>query len=179
MKDIKQKAYEKYQTFWMCSHEITMEDIEKLAEEWRAEQEELSENTTFLGFIEERGFDGCIWACYDEFMDYEYQDRGYMHYLLTEEEWKMYLNDIGDGYITYAEAALLIDKCVKEGILQEINSHIFIVRETGWYLEPEDMVAKDLMYDKEGRDILMAALNSNRKEKQDDNKIPGRIPLSQ
>lgn len=158
MKDVKRKAYEKYQMHWMLSRGITVSDIGKLAEEWHGEWRDSAESITFPYIWEEHGFDGYIWACFEEFMGSEYQDRGYMQFLLTEDEWREYLVDVGDGYIPYIEAIELVEKCVKNRVLQETESHIFIERTTGWYLEPKDMVAKDLMYDKEGRDILTAAL---------------------
>lgn len=164
MKSIKERSYEKYQMHWMFSHGITVADIGRRAEKWRIEKEEYAYMCrSFPDFLNEIGINGSIWACYDEFLKNEYMDRAFMHQLLTEEEWKEYLSDIGDGYITYEEAVLFTEECIKEGILQETDSHIFIWRETGWYLEPKEMVAKDLMYDKNGRDILMAALNAKKK----------------
>lgn len=170
MKEIKQKAYEKYQMHWMLSHDVKVTDFGKLADAWRIEREEdASKCVTFLDFLEEQGFDGCLWSCYEEFLECEYQDRGYMQFLLTEEkEWKDYLMDVGDGYVLYIEALSLVEDCVKKGVLQETESHIFIERTTGWYLEPKDMVAKGLMYDKEGRDTLTAALEACEAEEVDD-----------
>lgn len=165
MREIKRKSYEKYQMHWMLTHDITIADLNREAGEWHTEQmENPSDGGLFSDYLENGGFGGCLWACYNEFLESEYQNRDYMRFLLTEEEWIQYLDDVGDGHVCYIDAWNLITECVNAGILQEMDSHICIVRETGWYLEPKDMVAKDLMYDKHGREVLKEALTSSRKE---------------
>lgn len=179
MKDIKKKTYEKYQMHWMLAHGITIARINKEADVWLAEQKEhLSDDEPFSDYLENNGFGGSLWVCYDEFLGCEYQNREYMRFLLAEDEWERYLEDIGDGYLNYIDAWNLIAECIKAGVLWEMDSHIFIVRETGWYLEPKERIAKELMYDKKRSEILIKKLIEKKEEIKDDTGIPGETLLS-
>ncbi|HAU85699.1 MAG TPA: hypothetical protein DCW90_09390 [Lachnospiraceae bacterium] len=64
------KAYERYKLQWMADHEVTIEDIGNLANDWKNEGGEES----FSDYIEEYGFAGSIWVCYEEFLDCEYKE---------------------------------------------------------------------------------------------------------
>ena len=91
--NIKKRVYERYQTWWMMSHDIKVTDISLLADEWRADAEEYQ---TFADYIEEQGFDGSIWACFEEFISAEYLDMEFVSMLLPEDAlYKEYLKDLG------------------------------------------------------------------------------------
>lgn len=91
--DIKKIAYEKYKLDWMLKHGYTLTD---LMDELNSMQEE-SEDTVSQLFIDWEygfGFRGEIWACFNEFIDNEYQDKGYMKQLLNWEEYEKYEEEV-------------------------------------------------------------------------------------
>lgn len=90
---IQETAYEKYRLSWMLSHGFTLSDLlrelytyqgdvfaplPELFSEWEADE----------GFSS-----GSIWACFDEFLNAEYQDESFMKTLLTDAEFALYLFD--------------------------------------------------------------------------------------
>ena len=162
-------AYEKYKLAWMMKQGISLKDlIEALAEQQR-EDSSIGENKNLLAAYKDWDLDvgfgsGSIWVCFDEFLDNEYQDTQFMRSILTEEEFRTYLDDIGDGWVPFVEAEQLLQESVKKVILNQAKSRnseallIGISRATGWYFEPADQVARELMYDTEGRDMIRAAI---------------------
>lgn len=77
---IKKIAYQKYQMDWLDQHGHTLAD--------------LKETRIFQKHMEEYGFQGEIWASFEEFLCMEYQDKSYMKGLLTKEEWEEYLKTV-------------------------------------------------------------------------------------
>lgn len=94
--DIRQTAYEKYQHDWMISHGIGEDAFDKAVQEYISDTKEDCPEMAFSEWLFEHGFGGFIWACYDEFLGAEYQDKEYMEHLLTEEEYEKYLADISN-----------------------------------------------------------------------------------
>lgn len=70
--------YEKYKTEWMLEHGITMSEFIRVLDNYRIEQEqdgaEFNSIEDVLDSFEtdSNGFDGEIWACYDEWQDDEF-----------------------------------------------------------------------------------------------------------
>ena len=70
--------YEKYKTEWMLEHGITMNEFIRVLDDYRIEQEQ--DGTEFNSIedvldsfeTDSNGFDGEIWACYDEWQDNEF-----------------------------------------------------------------------------------------------------------
>lgn len=87
--DIKKIAYEKYKLDWMLRHGYTLEDLVRSLSDC---MEEVNEDFVVVFDIWESdyGFGSEIWVCFDEFIDNEYQDKGYMKQLLTWEEYEKY-----------------------------------------------------------------------------------------
>lgn len=93
MKTIKQIAYEKYKLDWMLRHGYTLSDLMNELDQMQEE----SEDTVSQLFTDwEYGFGFCseIWVCYQEFLDSEYQDVGYMKELLDWDEFEKYQEDV-------------------------------------------------------------------------------------
>lgn len=93
--DIKAKAYQKYQLDWMLSHGKSLDDLMDCMQGWWEDDETrewCSPKTAFADF-EKAGFDGELWACFDEFLESEYLDIPYMRRLLTAKEFEEYLQD--------------------------------------------------------------------------------------
>ncbi len=82
---IEDLAYELYKVDWMRS--ISAKRQAKALKNWYKEtDEEEREDYTFEDYLDEVGFDGEIYACYDEFLDNEYQDEEYMQKLLGSKK---------------------------------------------------------------------------------------------
>ncbi len=87
--DIKKIAYEKYKLDWMLRHGYTLEDlVSELSDCMEEANEDLV--VVFDVWQSDYGFGSEIWACFDEFIDNEYQDSGYMKQLLNHEEYAKY-----------------------------------------------------------------------------------------
>lgn len=88
--DIKKIAYEKYKLDWMLRHGYTLED---LVSELSDCMTEVNEDfvVVFDVWESDYGFKSEIWTCFDEFIDNEYQDYGYMKQLLNWEEYEKYM----------------------------------------------------------------------------------------
>ena len=91
---IKEKAYQLYKLDWLNSHGYTMEDIIYRVMSILDENDFDFKNFNMSGndaryvldLLEEIGFNGEIYVCYDEFIDNEYQDKDYIKTLLNNEE---------------------------------------------------------------------------------------------
>ena len=47
-------------------------------------------------YVEEHGFwNGSLWACFEEFMDAEYQDKDNMKFLLPAKDFQLWLKEHG------------------------------------------------------------------------------------
>lgn len=91
-KTIREIAYEKYKLSWMCSHGFTLSDLMRELHAYQ-EGDFILLPELFREWELEAGFSGSIWACFDEFLDAEYQDEEYMESLLTKSEFVRYLSD--------------------------------------------------------------------------------------
>lgn len=92
-KNISQIAYKKYQMDWIKSHGHSLDEIFEIC------NNAIGENSSPKDYLEEHGFDGEIYACYEEFLVSEYKDLSYMSQLLDEKEFVEYLKD--NSYTTY------------------------------------------------------------------------------
>ncbi len=106
-----ERCYEAYKLDWMISHGYSLKDyLNALVfedEEARAADcypeggtQDIYESLND-SFEYERGFDGSIWACEDEFLDHEFRDEDYMKHLLdlmpsgANNLWFTYLKILG------------------------------------------------------------------------------------
>lgn len=91
--NIKKIAYEKYKLDWMLHHGYTLEDLVGALSDY---MEEVNEDLVVVFDVWESdcGFGSEIWVCFDEFIDSEYQDMGYMKQLLTWNEYEKYEEDL-------------------------------------------------------------------------------------
>lgn len=99
MKDIAQIAYEKYQLDWMRNHNCSLEELinhmnDIYDEQFYYDGKNLSPKDAFAVFEDDYGFNGSLYVCFDEFINAEYTDSGYMEYLLSEDEFSSYQEDI-------------------------------------------------------------------------------------
>ena len=84
-------AYEKYKLDWMISHSYTLYDLAVTLEYMRDEMPHEKISTILSEWEDHEGFDGEIWACFDEFFETEYRDADYMRGILTPGEYSTYL----------------------------------------------------------------------------------------
>lgn len=84
---LKRDAYEKFKLQWTISHGITFKDILAAfsefitgicveAKECNDDVEEVLNNSDFGDWLEERGFRGQLWPCYEEWAETEWQGSG-------------------------------------------------------------------------------------------------------
>ena len=131
--NIQAVAYEKYKLTWMIKQGISLKDlIEALAEQQR-EDSSIGENKNLLAAYKDWELDmgfgsGSIWVCFDEFLDNEYQDTQFMRSILTEKEYRTYLDDIGDGWVSFVEAEQLLQEAVQKGILTISYTHLDVYK---------------------------------------------------
>lgn len=93
--EFKRRCYELYQLDWMKTHGYSLQDAFDMLREGYAEGCASGNIDGGTGcdddfdameeYFEEQGFDGEIFVCENEFYDCEYQDVGYMEYLLPKD----------------------------------------------------------------------------------------------
>lgn len=86
---IRYRAYEAFQMYWMQVHGITVSDISKAVQEYLNESGGTPE-MPFSAYLEEVGFMGSIWPCFEEFLDNEFRDSDLMRSLLDQETFMAY-----------------------------------------------------------------------------------------
>ena len=95
MKNIISKiAYELYKQDWIDTHTNIRQRLDSIVD-YYLETDGQYGNSTYDKYIYEVGFNGEIYACYDEFLDNEYQDKEYIIGLLKDTKLiYFYINDI-------------------------------------------------------------------------------------
>lgn len=98
--NIRDIAYMMYKIDWVNSHISAERQLEAARQYYDYLQECISEGyqeTSFEEWIEENGFGGAIYVCYDEFCGSEYCDKEYMRNLLKNENMLInYENDVAE-----------------------------------------------------------------------------------
>ena len=77
--------YGLYKQEWMMNRDLTAADVERVKNVYRqqcAEDEEIPTDEGADAFLMEHGFNGELYVCFNEFLDNEFLDEGYMKYLL-------------------------------------------------------------------------------------------------
>lgn len=84
--DISQLCYELYKIDWKHSHMITKDrEMDSLKNYFEDARYFPDGDYSYNNYLEERGYDGELYACYDEFCETEYLDEEYIKYLLDNE----------------------------------------------------------------------------------------------
>ena len=158
---IEQIAYRKYQLHWMMTHGYSLDCLNDVANDWWNEKfaDPLYEQS-FIDFLDEHGFYGALYACFSEFLQAEYRNKNYMKDILTAAEYDNYLHSVWiEEKIPYFEALELLSQAAEHGLVAIQDGFVTVRRAAGWSIEAEDIVAKDLMWDKTGREIIKEKLN--------------------
>lgn len=82
--NISELCYELYKINWM--KRISPERQMNALKDYYEGLVDAGDEYTFDDYIEEFGYDSELYACYDEFIDYEYQDSDYIENLLDNKE---------------------------------------------------------------------------------------------
>lgn len=91
--DIKTLAYTLYKIDWL--RRISHDRIADLVKNFYDDTKELEPDAyTLSDYFEEYGFNGETYVCFDEFIDSEYRDKGYIKTLLNESQYNEYLKDL-------------------------------------------------------------------------------------
>ena len=94
-------AYELYKIDWKHSHEITEEKEIRFIKDYYDgfEEDGDDEDYSFEEYLEEVGYSGECYVCYDEFLDNEYLDKEYIESLLKDKKLiKLYGKDIKENF---------------------------------------------------------------------------------
>ena len=92
---IRRLCYELYKVDWKKSHMITNEREMDSIRDYYANLVDNDMVYTYNDYLEEFGYDGELYVCYEEFCDDEYYDKEYICSLLDNEKLiAMYYNDI-------------------------------------------------------------------------------------
>lgn len=91
--DIRHLCYELYKEHWL-SENVTFEEKRQALKEYYCEyQNEVSFDT----YIEDQGYHGSLYVCYDEFLGAEYLMKDFVKELLDDEQlYDVYLKDMGN-----------------------------------------------------------------------------------
>lgn len=92
--DIRKLAYELYKIDWKDSHGIiprVEKDNLKLYSEYLTD---FDSSYSYEDYLEDYGYYGQLYVCFNEFLDYEYQDVAYMKGLFSNDKlFQKYLKD--------------------------------------------------------------------------------------
>lgn len=91
-------CYELYKLAWEQDHKITRTKKKAALLDYYKNFADNDFGYTFEDYLDEFGYDGEIYVCYDEFLDNEYLDDEYMHTLLKGQTKliKLYDKDVED-----------------------------------------------------------------------------------
>lgn len=95
MMDISKLCYELYKVDWKHSHMITREiEMDSIKDYYEGLVDDDTEYT-YEDYLNEFGYGGELYVCYEEFCDMEYHDKEYMCRLLDNEKLiELYYEDI-------------------------------------------------------------------------------------
>lgn len=94
-KELQEIAYELYKIDWIRDNITPELQLQVEREFWLESleyEQEFNDVLLWSNWIWDNGYHGSLYACFNEFLDYEYEDEEYMKYLLDEdsEVWKTY-----------------------------------------------------------------------------------------
>lgn len=94
---IEKAAYELYKQDWLCKHVSVERQFSSMQEYYEMDEEDRSAYENYDDYLFENGYGGEIYACFDEFLNAEFQDEGYMEYLLGPKLFEKYLEIAKDA----------------------------------------------------------------------------------
>lgn len=84
---IRELCYELYKVDWKHSHMITAQrEMDSIMDYYECVTDSNFEEYTYNDYLEDFGYQGELYACYDEFLDAEYRDVDYMRALLDDDK---------------------------------------------------------------------------------------------
>lgn len=127
-----EKCYELYKLDWMKRSGYTFKDLIQFLKNAYTDaisSDQINISTTpdedidlLFKTLESQGFQGSLYVCFNEFMDYEFQDEDYMQYLLDDSDfsyWKEHYmtGQIGEKSLAKLKAGDIFMKGGKEFIV--------------------------------------------------------------
>ena len=163
------KCYEAYKLHWMITHACTLKEMlheindiatEIVEEDAMSAATDGSSMETLMRkaedtFLMDVGFDGSLWACFDEFLQTEFADPAYMEGLISmmddhEKMWKFYCEHYHSNNDTKnkeeASATLLSKEDTQEFIGQIIDIFEDFLEEKGVQLNFEESDDEAVLY---------------------------------
>ena len=126
--DVRTLAYELYKIDWMrrISADRLMDFVKQYYDDTKVD---LADVADIEDVLEEFGFDGELYACYDEFVESEYRDKAYMKALLNDAQYAEYEADIAEDYDKAAKAGKMLADA--ERLLELLRAHGFEFKDAG------------------------------------------------
>lgn len=88
--NLRKAAYELYKQDWLCEHVSKERQLASIREYYEMDEEDRSAYEDYDDYLFENGYGGEMYVCFDEFLGAEFQDEGYMEYLLGPKLFKQY-----------------------------------------------------------------------------------------
>ena len=98
---IEELAYELYKLDWM--RRISVDRQMDAVKDYYGYLTGDDTDQSLTDYLEEFGYDGEFYACFDEFLENEYLDKEYMKALLNDEAYMFYLSDLSISFIEKEE----------------------------------------------------------------------------
>ena len=83
-------AYELYKQDWLCEHVSKERQLASIREYYEMDEEDRTAYADYDDYLFENGYGGEMYVCFDEFLGAEFQDAGYMEYLLGPKLFEKY-----------------------------------------------------------------------------------------
>ena len=95
LQTLQKTAYERFKLWWMIQHGYTAADLlAKYSDYWGEVESDEEGMYDFWQFLEDTGFNGECWPCFNEFLKVEFRDVSMMYQILNHEEYNVYLLNI-------------------------------------------------------------------------------------
>lgn len=91
--NIKRMCYELYKVDWKRSHNITAEKEMEAIRDYFFGLVDAYDVYTYEDYLNDFGYDGELYVCYEEFLENEYQDEEYMREILDDVEFIKYCEE--------------------------------------------------------------------------------------
>ena len=138
--NIQKIAYELYKQNWVDTHTTREMRLETIREYFHYCKESEDGHLAFIDWLEDVGYgSGSLYVCFEEFLRAEYEDVGYMQYLLKEKElFDAYADDVLKDSIDYLSQYISVTDNVKRCIVNHVQSYRVKPDVCAWYKDLQD-----------------------------------------
>ncbi len=84
--NISELCYELYKVEWESRNVTSATKADNIKSYYENTEPEDRDDYTYEDYLLEQGYDGMFYACYEEFLETEYLDKGYIEWLLDNDD---------------------------------------------------------------------------------------------